>query len=226
VKIGVLGVGKTGGALIGLDPKVETVAFDSKNPPTIEKLKGLDAVIAFVPAEVFMSYLDLLIEARVPVVSGATGELQHEMIHQRLLAAKLTWIWGSNFSLGMSLVKTVLETLGQLEKLNPEFTYSIHEVHHTKKLDAPSGTAKSWASWLKTDIETPITSARIGDVIGLHELTIKSPYEKIFFSHESLDRKLFAKGALFAARFLRHYELETGLHYFDKVVKHYLKETL
>lgn len=226
MKVGVLGKGKTGGELIGLEKNIETVVFDSQNPPTLEKLKGLDVLIAFVPAAVFSSYIDLLIEAKLPVVSGATGELDLSLLDSKLRAARLTWIWGSNFSLGMSLVKTVLETLGQLEKLNPEFSYSIHEVHHTKKLDAPSGTAKSWASWLKTDTETPISSKREGDVIGLHELTIKSPYEKIFFSHESLDRKLFAKGALFAARFLRLYELDPGLHYFDKIVQHYLKESL
>ena len=222
MKVGLLGTGKTGSMLVGLESDVETISFNSKNKPTLESLKDLDVVIAFVSAPVFLEYLPLLIEAKTPVVSAATGDFSTEEIDLELKKNNLSWIWGSNFSLGMTIVKRLIEELSSLHDLYEDVDYSIHEVHHTKKLDAPSGTAKSWGEWLGIDCE--ISSERTGDVVGIHELSVKTPFEEINLKHESHNRKLFAKGALWAARFLLKHKLSPGLHHFDQIVKEYLGE--
>jgi 4-hydroxy-tetrahydrodipicolinate reductase len=93
---------------------------------------------------------------------------------------------------------------------------SIHEIHHTKKQDAPSGTALSMESWM--DEKCTITSERTGDVIGFHELKFDTGSEKITLTHEALDRKLFADGAIWAAEYLLKNKIP-GLNNFQEIIE-------
>ena len=224
MKIGILGTGKTGRLLFELkNNDHEMVGFNSSNPLTLDNGHGLDCIISFLPSEIFNSYITLLIELRVPVVSGATGELDLIAMNKQVESANLTWIWGSNFSLSMVIIKEAFSQLKKLKQLDSKMSFKIHEVHHTQKKDAPSGTANSWNEWL--DDSAVINSKRIGDVIGFHELTMDNQFEKMIFSHESLDRKLFAQGALWAAEFLMNEKLEYKIYYFDEIVKEFLEKT-
>ena len=199
MKIALLGMGKTGSKVLE-DKKNQVIGFDSKNMPTFEKLETFDVIISFLPGEAFKSYIPLLIETKLPVVVGSTGFEWPHNLHQILKDKNLSWIYSSNYSLGVALVKQVLQKISQARSFFPEHKSTIHEIHHIHKKDAPSGTALSMQDWLGDQCH--ITSERTGDVIGFHELVFDAGSEKIKITHEALDRKLFAEGAIWSAEFL------------------------
>ncbi len=199
MKIALLGKGKTGSKV--LENKThQVIAFDSKNPPTFEKLETFDLIISFLPGDVFKSFIPLLIETKLPVVTGSTGFEWPTQLDQTLKDKKISWIYASNFSLGVAVLKQMLAKLSAAKEMFSTHHTSIHEIHHTHKKDAPSGTALSMQNWMKETCS--VTSERTGDVIGFHELTFDTGSEKIKLSHEALDRKLFADGAIWAAEYL------------------------
>ena len=196
--IAVFGKGKTGIKVIELlnEHGIEPVVFDSKTPPSPELLNNIQFMVAFVPSEVLLAYTDLLIEKNISLVSGATGGSFSSRTSELLVDKKLTWISGSNFSLGMRVVYQLMNTIKKAKNIWPKLDLSIHEIHHTKKLDGPSGTALSWADWVNLDDTSKVTFERIGDVVGDHKLSFNTGDELITIRHQALDRKLFAQGAL------------------------------
>jgi 4-hydroxy-tetrahydrodipicolinate reductase len=153
-------------------------------------------------------------------VTGSTGFSWPSDFDKTLQEKGLSWIYATNFSLGVVVLKQLIEKLHQVEHLFSEKKISIHEVHHTKKLDAPSGTALSMKEWLMSPCE--ITSERTGDVVGLHTLKLETPGEIIRLEHEAKDRRLFAEGAIWAAKMITKNTLGPGLHAFQKVVENHL----
>lgn len=216
MKIALLGKGKTGSKVIELY-QGELTVFDSQNPPTVNALKDHDVVISFLPGDAFTTYLPLFLESARPMVIGSTGFDWPVELDTQLKERKLTWIYGSNFSLGVVLTKILIGKMNQFLHLFEEKTFSLHEVHHTKKLDAPSGTALSMASWVEGTVD--ISSERTGDVVGLHTLTMKTPREEITISHNALDRSLFAEGAIKAAQMIVDNKMTPGLYNFQEVVE-------
>jgi 4-hydroxy-tetrahydrodipicolinate reductase len=219
MKIALLGKGKTGSKVkeLAIEKGHEVLVFDSKNTPTTQKLGQYDLVISFLPGPAFLSYIPMLLETKLPVVSGSTGVELPNDLDQKLKDQSSAWIQGHNFSLGMNLIHEMINTLSKTSKLFKDFQFEIHEVHHTKKLDAPSGTAIKWKEWL--DLPAGVTSERTGDVVGLHELTLTTPTEKIFLRHEALDRKIFAAGALWAGEQLINKNIPSGLNWFEEMAK-------
>lgn len=212
MKVSVVGTGKTGSAVVEVLGE-SAVPFNSENPPTVEKLKQTDVAIVFVPGNSAEEVVELLLKAEIPAVWGTTGYDWPDDLNERV---KKAWIIGSNFSLGMNLVRKSLELFGAGSSLlnNPEF--HIHETHHVHKKDSPSGTALSWKEWLGK--ETTISSSREGDVKGIHELHIKTKNESIFLKHEAHNRKLFAEGAVWAAKYLLNKPSVTpGVYPFPKI---------
>ena len=219
MKIALLGKGKTGSKVLEL-ATTETEVFDRSNAPTFEKLHGFDVIISFLPGEAFSDLIPMLVETKIPVVTGSTGFKWPNMFQETLKSKNISWIYGSNFSLGVVVVKQMIENLNRASTLFSRPQVSIHEVHHTQKKDAPSGTALSMQEWYGQKCE--ITSERTGDVVGLHTLTFSTGPEKITVTHEALDRKLFAQGALWAAEFIAQKKLSSGLHSFQSVVEQQL----
>ena len=118
----------------------------------------------------------------------------------------------------MNLVKSMIEILAKATELYPKAQFSIHDIHHTQKLDSPSGTAISWKKWLNQ--EAKITAERTGDVVGYHHLEMESEVEKIKITHEAKDRAIFASGAIWAAQqIVASPEKYKGLINFDNLVK-------
>ena len=115
-KIALLGKGKTGGRVIELAKENITV-FDSSNPPTFETLQNHDVIISFLPGTPFLEYIPLLIDCKIPVITGSTGFDWPDDIDQTLRNEKLTWIKASNFSLGMALIKGMLAVVGKSDSL-------------------------------------------------------------------------------------------------------------
>jgi 4-hydroxy-tetrahydrodipicolinate reductase len=220
MKLALLGKGKTGSKVIELH-QGEIEVFDQTNKPTFEKLKKYDVVISFLPGEAFKEFIPLLIETKLPVVTGSTGFTWPTDFDQTLKEKNLSWIYGSNFSFGVVIVKQLIEKMNEFSELLGNVKASIHEIHHTKKLDAPSGTALSMKSWLQ--FEPDMTHERIGDTIGIHTLSLETDSEIIRLTHEAKNRKLFAEGALWSAKYLTQHKTQPGLHAFQKVVEDHLK---
>ena len=219
MKIALIGKGKTGGEILNLYPRELITVFDSRNPLSMDLLQKCDVAIAFIPGEALTKIIPTLIEAKIPLVSGATGINWSSEIIKTLEDKKLKWISGSNFSLGMRIIHQMIQKLNYARNLFDEFNFHIHEIHHTKKLDAPSGTALSWNEWI--DNSANITHDRIDDVVGDHLIKLETPFEEISLQHKALDRKIFAKGALWAANYLLENakNIQPGLHLFEDITE-------
>jgi len=209
-KYALLGSGNTGSKIPELlNADEQYTFFNSSNTPTLERLAGHDAIICFVAGPVLEQYLEMLVESNLPVVSGATGIQWPRDLNERLQASGVTWVWADNFALGMNIVKHLIGAVNELSSLYRDPVFQIHEIHHVKKLDAPSGTALRWQDWLQHD--AAMSYEREGDVVGTHQLTLDTEFEKITLTHEAKDRRIFAHGALWAARALLERDLPNGL---------------
>lgn len=222
LNVAVVGTGKTGGELLDLIPEEHLVGpFNTTNEPTAERLQQADVVIIFVPGSAVDAIFDAVLESKVPAVWGSTGYEWPKDLDTRLKNEQLKWMKASNFSLGMNIVRRCLSIIAQGSELLEKPVFKIHEVHHTDKKDAPSGTAISWKEWLGKD--AVITSERKGDIKGIHQLEMKTASESIFLKHRAHNRALFAKGALWSANQLVKDSVEPGFHdietIFDKVMK-------
>lgn len=218
MKFAVIGKGKTGSKVLDLLNEESALfeVFDTQNQPQSTKLKECDVAVCFVAGHVMEQLIPELVEAAIPVVSGATGINWPQNLDQVLKEKKLKWIYASNFSIGMNLVYQLIQTFKQGSSLFDQYSFFLNEVHHTKKLDAPSGTALKWKDWLGHDVH--ISSQRLGDVVGTHTLTLKTPYEEITLTHDALDRKIFAHGAIWAAKeLIPDARIGSGLHQFEKL---------
>lgn len=222
MKFAVIGTGKTGGKVVEVLAEDQIVGpFDSSNKPTADKLKEADAAILFVPGAAADELLDPLMESGIPAAWGTTGYEWPEDLDQQLKDKKIKWLQASNFSLGMNIVRRCLGVIGQSSSVLDNPSFHIHEIHHKRKQDAPSGTAISWEKWLGKKAE--ITSERKGDIKGIHQLEVKTDTESIWLKHEAHDRKIFAQGAVWAAEQLLSDDVDPGFHdlstIFDNVMK-------
>lgn len=221
LKYSVIGTGKTGSAVVDFLGDM-AVPFNKEKPATPEALKETDIAIIFVPGAAAAEVSETVLEAGIPAIWGTTGYQWPENLPDRVKEADARWVLGSNFSLGMNLVRKALNILGNGSDLLNNPTFHIHEVHHKHKKDAPSGTALSWQQWLGK--EANISSDRQGDVKGIHNLHIKTAMESIRLEHEAHSRSLFAEGAVWAANYLlAHPYISAGVYpfsdLFDKAYK-------
>ena len=115
----------------------------------------------------------------------------------------------------------MIKNLRSATLLFSDYQFALHETHHQQKVDGPSGTALSWEEWLGEKID--ISFDRTGDIVGDHQLTLNTPFEKIYLRHEALDRNIFAQGALWAANHLvNNMENDYGLKYFENITENLL----
>ena len=184
---------------------------------TTDNLKKCDVAIEFtIPGNAVNNYFKCF-EAGIPVVSGTTGWLsRQEEVQSRCKETGGTFFYGSNFSVGVNLFFELNRKLAQLMASHPEYKPEMTEVHHTQKLDSPSGTALSLAEGLIefidalnnwTEKEPPannellIKSVRRGDVPGIHTIKYDSDVDFIEITHSAKSRKGFALGAVLAAEY-------------------------
>lgn len=209
----VIGTGKTGGTVSHLLGN-KAVPFDVDNPPDSEKLRACDIAIIFVPGSAASEIVEVVLDSGIPAVWGTTGYDWPADLTNRVIKADTKWVIGSNFSLGMNLVRKAIQILGKGADMLSDPQFHIHEIHHIHKQDAPSGTALSWQEWLGQ--EATITSDREGDVKGIHNLQVKTAHETITLNHEAHSRQVFATGAIWAADYLlAHLEINSGLYQFS-----------
>jgi 4-hydroxy-tetrahydrodipicolinate reductase len=211
-RLAIIGDGKMGKAIRELagDAGFNVVAFLGEHDvpasgPTKESLKGADVAIEFtVPAAAAANVLGCA-KAGVAVISGTTGwESSYAATEQAVRALGGAMLWSPNFSIGVQLFARIVErAAAEFGAAGRGFSTSMVETHHTEKKDAPSGTAKMLASRMRASVgDIPIRSERVGKVPGTHEITFDSAFEQVRLVHEAKDRRVFAAGALAAARWI------------------------
>lgn len=217
MKIALLGYGKMGQVIerIALERGHEIVLKkDEFN--TYDGLSTADVAIDFSVPTAAVSNISSCFHANVPVVSGTTGWLEHYDEMEALCNEKQGgFISSSNFSLGVNIFFELNEYLAKIMAQFDSYKVSMEEIHHTQKLDAPSGTAISLAkgviensAYAKWTMEDPkpeeiyIEAKRIGDVPGTHTVTYDSTVDSIELKHTAHNREGFALGAVIAAEWL------------------------
>ncbi|KIQ18832.1 dihydrodipicolinate reductase [Flavobacterium sp. MEB061] len=217
MKIALLGYGKMGKVIerIALERGHEIVLKKDESN-TYDGLSTADVAIDFSVPTAAVANISSAFHANVPIVSGTTGWLEHfdEMV--ALCNEKQGgFISSSNFSLGVNIFFELNEYLAKIMSQFDSYKVTMEEIHHTQKLDAPSGTAISlakgviensnYANWTMDEAknnEIHIEAKRIGDVPGTHTVTYESIVDSIELKHTAHNREGFALGAVIAAEWL------------------------
>ena len=167
--------------------------------------RSADVSIEFSRPDAAAANVRAAIAQGVPVVSGTTGWDVASLRDELQGADHPGIIWSSNYSIGVNILFAVNSYLAQLMQRTGGYRPSITEVHHVHKLDAPSGTAKTLAEAIRTqmpEISCPIDSIREGEVPGIHEVRWESAADILSLRHEAKSRQGFALGAVLAAEWL------------------------
>lgn len=232
MKIALIGYGKMGriiekyaierGHEIGL-----IIDEDNRDDITIEDLQSVDIAIDFSTPNSILANIQQCFDADLPLVVGTTGWYDEiENIKERCLSGNHSLLYGSNFSVGVNIFFHVNKILAQAMKPHLQYEVQVEEIHHTAKLDAPSGTAitiaegilensdqkTDWVNYIveeeKEVIPKPnqllIESHRIEDVPGTHTVLYSSEVDQLEFKHTAHSRAGFALGALMAAEWLQN----------------------
>jgi 4-hydroxy-tetrahydrodipicolinate reductase len=225
MKFALIGKGKTGSALLTLLGPSTVAVFDTQNKPSLSELAQTDVIFVFVPGDAMEALIPLLMQSKKPVICGSTGVKWPHDLNSQLKDQNLTWIKANNFSLSVNLMMFLTKILNQSLSLFPQARIHIHEEHHAHKKDAPSGTALKLQSFFEKS--PSISWERLEDVKGTHRVDLETDHEKLSIIHESLDRTIFAQGALWAAQdLLKRSDLTPGLWEFEDIVTSSLKERL
>ena len=180
---------------------MEIVIANSKHIVDDIDFSKVDVAIDFSTPTTAFKNISTTLAQGVPVVSGTTGWLDKmEDINKLTTKNNTAFLYASNFSVGVNLFFELNKKLKSIMDSHPQYKTYIREIHHTEKLDAPSGTALSLQSQI--DKNTPIDSARIKGVPGTHFVEYTSDIDTISISHEAHNRNGFAKGALMAAEWI------------------------
>jgi|SRR5450432_482745 len=205
-----LGAGKTGSLVAEVacerHHEVELVRA-AENPRgsalTAERLRGIEAVIDFTTPGAVMENLAACLNAGKPVVVGTTGWYERLPEVRSLVEKSGTgFVFGANFSVGVNLLLDIARTASAATQHG--YTGQIFERHHVHKKDAPSGTAIAIQNTIRAACgqELEITSFREGEVVGLHEVILDSPHDRIYLCHDAKSRRGFAEGAVRAAEWI------------------------
>jgi 4-hydroxy-tetrahydrodipicolinate reductase len=164
-----------------------------------------DVAVEFTQPGAAVANVSACLRERVPVVVGTTG--WYESLPEVTRLAEETGtplLWSPNFSLGVNVLIELARYAARMMSSLEEFDAHIVETHHSKKKDAPSGTAIAIAKAASDALDRPIptTSVRTGSVPGTHELIFDGIFEQLSLIHQARDRRVFAEGALKASDWL------------------------
>ena len=217
MRIALLGYGKMGKA-------IEAIALEHGHAITLKissateifSLQDCDVAIDFSLPSSAVTNISTCLKSGVPVISGTTGWLdQYDKVVSLCESKKGTFLYASNFSIGVNIFFELNKTLAKLMAKLPQYKVAVEEIHHTQKLDAPSGTAITLANGIidetnyeKWTLDTPnkneigILAKRIENVPGTHDINYNSEVDSIQIKHTAHDRRGFALGAVIAAEFV------------------------
>ena len=162
-----------------------------------------EILVDFSTPSALQASLDRAVSAGIPILVGTTG--LDDFAGHRIAAAaeRVAVLRAANTSLGIAILADLVERAAAV--LGPEWDIAIQDIHHAKKVDAPSGTALALgeaASRGRSSSKIGYASIRGGTVVGDHDVLFLGPDERLILSHRAESRAIFARGALAAARFL------------------------
>ncbi len=177
-----------------------------------------DVYITFTTPAAEVKNVPAVVELGKRVVMGTTGFTEEQNRHLReAVEGKIPAVFSPNFSVGINILFKLVQAFKAFPQ---EYTFSISEIHHTGKKDAPSGTAKRLGQIIanmrgysrtvygreglspRQPEELEITALRAGGVPGVHDLIVAGSYEMIRIEHVAFSRSVFAQGAVYAAEWL------------------------
>ena len=235
MKIAIIGFGKMGKAIESIALKrghqiILKIDHQNLEELSIEKLQECEVAIEFTNPDSVYNNIKTCLKAQIPIVVGTTAWLDNlNEIKNEVLSNNLSFVWASNFSLGANLFFKLNNQLAELMNNfvnDSQYDVQIEEIHHTQKIDAPSGTAITIANDIlyklknKTAINTlginqksilnelvtksfndkiDINALRLDDVPGTHLVTYFSKEDTINIEHKAINRDGFALGAIIAA---------------------------
>ena len=225
MKIGLVGYGKMGRAIeeIAVERGHEILFKSNSVFPLLDKdIETVDVIIEFTKPDLALPHIQMTLKNKKPIVVGTTGwNDQLNEVKKMVQETDGSLLYASNFSIGVNLFFELNRKLAHLLSSYSEYKPSIDEIHHTQKVDSPSGTAISLAndiiennasyySWVCAEGETPHTSAgqlgvvahRIPDVPGTHTVSYTSPIDTISITHQAHNRRGFALGAVLSAEWI------------------------
>lgn len=225
MKIALLGYGKMGKAIeqAALDRGHEILLkITSQNLEEFNKenLQQVDVAIEFSAPEYALLNIEKCLQFGIPIAVGTTGWNKHEdAINKKVNELNGSFLAASNFSVGVNIFFEINRRLAELMGNQRSYSTEIQEIHHTEKLDSPSGTAitlaegilekhSTYNKWVNESNESKdaleIISFREPGVPGTHEVSYSSDIDKITIKHEANNRKGFALGAVLAAEYIHN----------------------
>jgi 4-hydroxy-tetrahydrodipicolinate reductase len=237
MKIAILGYGKMGRIIEQFATErgheiVLKINIDNTEDLTLTNLGKADVAIDFSTPDSALSNIELCFDAGVPVVVGTTGWYGHlQTVKNKCEQGNNTLLYASNFSVGVNVFFFVNKVLAKIMNRYPQYEVQVEEIHHTQKLDSPSGTAMTISEGILSELDRKnewvneligsgeefivkpdqllIESHRIEDVPGTHTVIYSSEVDDIEFKHKAHNRAGFALGAVLAAEWL---EDKTGFY--------------
>jgi len=223
MKIAIIGYGKMGKTIDQMAVEkgheiVLKIGITNLTDFTKEKMQQAEVAIEFSNPESAVENISNCMKWGVPVVSGTTGWLD-KMDEIKVICKKENggFFYASNYSVGVNIFFAINRQLAKMMNDQPQYQVEMEEIHHTQKLDAPSGTAITLAegiieeierksNWTKeksdNNVDLPIISKRIDKVPGTHEIVYSSSIDSIEIKHTAHSRAGFAGGAILAAEWM------------------------
>lgn len=189
-----------------------------------EKLKGADAAIDFSTAEAVLRNVEACLWAKVPLIEGTTGwNSEKETVKNLVEQHDGTFVFGANFSLGVNLFYRIVAHAAELFAKFPDYETFIEERHHSRKIDAPSGTALKLKDVVSQHItkDFSVSATRAGNIPGTHIVGFDGTADSIELTHTARSREGFAAGAILAAKWAVGAK---GFYEFTEVLDGILKE--
>ncbi len=218
MKIALLGYGRMGKTIekIAIERGHEVVLKIDENIEDHD-LSMVDIAIDFSVPQAAFNNITTCFKNQLPVICGTTGWLEnYEKAVEICEQENSAFLYASNFSIGVNLFFGLNEKLAKMMSAFSNYSVEIEEIHHTQKLDAPSGTAislaqqiisnsskKAWQLNKAGEKEIPIYAKRIENVPGTHTVSYKSEIDSIEIKHTAHSREGFALGAIIAAEWLK-----------------------
>lgn len=231
MKLALIGYGKMGKTIEKLaEEKGHTIVYKATHDWQEGRLEDAEVAIEFSTPTAVVANLKKCFDLQIPVVCGTTGWLEHyEAIRTACKKQGAGFLYASNFSLGVNIFFHIHKKLAKVMQNFPEYPIRIDEIHHTEKLDAPSGTAitlaedilpfrekTKWESEKESSDSIPIYAYRETEVKGTHTVTYSSEIDSIRMQHEAHSRDGFALGAILAAEWLKN---KKGVFTMDDVLQ-------
>ena len=225
MRIGLIGYGRMGKTIEQIAVQrghdiILRIDIDNQGDLNASNLSKADAVIEFTGPQSAFSNVMKCLQAGTPVICGSTGWLdKYEEVKKYCLSVNGTFLYASNFSVGVNIFFEVNKRLAELMAAHTDYDIIMTEIHHTQKKDAPSGTAitlaeqimekiprkKTWVNHMSDhDAELEIISERIDPAAGTHKVRYSSVIDEIEITHTAHSRQGFALGAVLAAEFVQN----------------------